>query len=75
MDDLLMKAKTTMDRNERIAIMDEWQKLFVENLPTVNLLVASNVYPVNTEKFGGWGIVPGVSGPLTVTKMVNVYAK
>ncbi|WP_434310731.1 ABC transporter substrate-binding protein [Hominifimenecus sp. rT4P-3] len=75
MDDLLMKSKTTMDRNERIAIMDEWQKLFIEKLPTVNLLVATNVYPVNTEKFGGWGIVPGVSGPLTVTKMVNVYAK
>ncbi|MDR3051182.1 MAG: ABC transporter substrate-binding protein [Oscillospiraceae bacterium] len=75
MDALLLAAMSNPVYEERIKIIDEWQKLFVENLPSINLFVATNTYVVNSAKFEGWSIVPGNYGPLSVGVFTGVRAK
>ncbi len=75
MDNLLKEAASELVFEERVKIIDEWQTLFVENMPTANLFVNTNTYIANTSRFDGWEIIPGNYGLLNVTQICNVYAK
>lgn len=72
MEDLLVQSRETVDYAERVKIIDEWQKLFVENMPTVNLFVATNTYAVNTAKFSGWSLAPGNNGVFNPDDVIQI---
>lgn len=72
MEDLLMKSRETVDYSERVKIIDEWQTLFVENMPTVNLFVATNTYAANNANFSGWSLFPGNHGVFDAENIVKI---
>lgn len=74
-EDLLQKMQGETDYATRVALVDQWQEWFVENLPACHLLVPNNTYVASTEKFDGWELVPGNSAFLACAQFVNVYAK
>lgn len=75
MDNLLLQMKGTVDYAERVKLLDQWQTLFCENMPTCHLLVPNNTYVCSTDKFEGWKVLPGNSGYLACTSLCEVYAK
>lgn len=72
MDSLLTQSTVEPDYNKRIALMDEFQKEFVNELPTVNTWVRINSYGYS-KSFAGWGLTPGLYGPLAAEDIVKVY--
>ena len=72
MDALLDQSSQEPSFERRVEIMNEFQRLFVEELPTVNTWVRINAFGVSND-FGGWDLAPGLHGPLNVRKLVNVY--
>lgn len=72
MEDLLLQSRQTVEYEERVKIIDEWQKLFVERMPTVNLFVATNTYAVNTSNFSGYTLSPGNNGVFDAVNVVKI---
>ena len=75
MDAILMEVKTINDYEERKAKMMEFQELFVEELPCVNLLVREQGYGYSTEKWEGWDAQPGLYGVADCSNIVKVHLK
>ena len=74
MDALLIASSQEPSFERRVEIMDEFQKLFVEELPTVNTWVRINAFGVSND-FGGWNLIPGVHGIMNARELVQVYRR
>lgn len=72
MDVLLDKAKAEPDFNKRVQIMDEFQKEYINELPSINTWVRINAYGYSKD-FEGWDLTPGLYGLMDVKNIVNVY--
>ena len=57
------------------AQMMEFQKLFVEEIPSVNLLVREQGYGFSTEKWEGWDAQPGLYGVADASNITKVHLK
>ena len=75
MDNLLIQMKTEPDRDKRIEMLDQWQELWVENMPCAMTYVPKQTYVANTTNFGGFDLVYGNSGYLNCVQAVGIYAK
>ena len=75
MDNLLIQMKTEPDRDKRIEMLDQWQELWVENMPCAMTYVPKQTYVANTTNFGGFDLVYGNSGYLNCAQAVGIYAK
>lgn len=73
-DELLDKSARELDYQKRIEIMNEFQKEFVEELPSLNLFVRTNAYGYSKD-FEGWDLTPGLYGLLAAKDIVKVYQK
>ena len=73
-DELLNMAEREIDYEKRIEIMNEFQKEFVEELPSLNIFVRTNAYGYSKD-FEGWDLTPGLYGPLAAKDIVKVYKK
>ncbi len=75
MDEILMGVKLVGDYATRKAMMMDFQKLFVEELPSVNVLVRMNAYGYSKQKFDGWNATPGLYGVCDAKDLVKVHLK
>ena len=75
MDEILLSVKTMKDPEARRQQMLKYQELFVEELPSLNLLVRENAYGYSTQKWAGWSATPGLYGVCDVKDLVNVHLK
>lgn len=75
MDQLLIDMKSEPDRAKRIEMLDQWQTLWVENMPCAMTYVPKQTYVANTEKFGGFDVVFGNCGYLNCAQAVSIYQK
>ncbi len=75
MDQLLKDMKTTPSLEERTAMMDQWQTLFVENLPCAMTYVPMQTFVANTSNFENFSAVYGYYGYLGCAQLCKVYAK
>lgn len=73
MDAILEGVKTEPDFEVRREMMLEFQKLFVEELPSVNVLVRTNAYGFSKQNFEGWNATPGLYGVCDVKDLVGVH--
>ncbi|KYO66942.1 ABC transporter substrate-binding protein [Thermovenabulum gondwanense] len=73
-DELLEKVQYEPDYQKRVEMMNEFQKEFVEELPTVNVYVKINAYGYSKD-FEGWSLTPGLFGPVAAKDLVKVYKK
>lgn len=73
MDALLEGVKTEPDFEKRREMMLEFQKLFVEELPSLNVFVRTNAYGFSKQKFEGWNATPGLYGVCDVKDLVGVH--
>ncbi len=74
MDKILEDVKLEGNYDTRKAMMLEFQKLFVEELPSLNVLVRVNAYGFSKQKFEGWSATPGLYGVCDVKDLVKVHA-
>ena len=75
MDALLMGAKYMINYDERIQQLLEFQKLFVEELPSVNVLVRMNCYGYSNAKWEGFAGTPGLYGLADSKDIGSVHLK
>lgn len=61
-----------VSREGRIALVNEFQQMFVEELPTVNLFARSNYYGYNVN-YQGWNLCPGLNGVVDCKNISSVY--
>ncbi|MBN2047708.1 MAG: ABC transporter substrate-binding protein [Anaerolineaceae bacterium] len=73
MDEILDAVQVEPDYATRVSMMDEFQRVFVTELPSVSMWVNVNAYGYS-KSFEGWHIAPGLYGVMAVTDFVNVYA-
>lgn len=73
-DEILEKVQSEPDYQKRVEMMNEFQKEFIEELPTVNVYVKINAYGYSKE-FEGWSLTPGLFGPIAAKDLVKVYKK
>ncbi|HHY27171.1 MAG TPA: ABC transporter substrate-binding protein [Desulfitobacterium dehalogenans] len=71
-DDLISKSEVEPNYEKRVELMNEFQKEYVNELPTVNTWVRVNAYGYS-KNFEGWGLAPGNLGLLNSKYIVNVY--
>lgn len=71
-DDLIHKSESEVNYEKRIQLMDEFQKEYIKELPTVNSWVRVNAYGYSKD-FDGWGLAPGNYGLLNSKYIINVY--
>ena len=72
MDELLAKSTQEPSYENRIKIMDEFQKEYVNELPAINTWVRVNAYGYSKD-FEGWDLTPGLYGVLDAKDIVKVY--
>lgn len=72
-DAILEDVKTLPEAEARKAKMLEFQQLFVEELPTINVLVRVNAYGYSKQRFEGFSATPGLYGILDVKDLVRVH--
>lgn len=75
MDNLLIAMKSEPDRAKRIEMLDQWQQLWVDNMPSAMTYVPKQTYVANTEKFAGFSAVLGNCGYLNCAQAIGIYAK
>jgi len=75
MDAILLEVKYMTDRDARVAKMFEFQELFVEELPTANVLVRMNCYGYSTQKWEGFDGTPGLYGFTDSKDIVSIHLK
>lgn len=71
-DDLIKKSEVEPSYEKRIELMNEFQKEYVNELPTINTWVRVNAYGYS-KNFEGWDLAPGNLGLLNSKYIVNVY--
>lgn len=74
-EDLLLAMQGETSLEKRIDLLNQWQTWFVENLPTLHLVVQNNSYYANQTKFGGWDLSYGNSGFMACPTFVKVFQK
>lgn len=72
MDELLAKSAQEPSYENRIKLMDEFQKEYVNELPAINAWVRVNAYGYSKD-FEGWDLTPGLYGVLDAKDIVKVY--
>ncbi|HZK84304.1 MAG TPA: ABC transporter substrate-binding protein [Desulfosporosinus sp.] len=72
MDDLIRQSEAEQVYEKRVTLMDEFQKEYVKELPTVNTWVRVNSYGYSKD-FEGWGLAPGNLGLINSKYIINVY--
>lgn len=75
MDDLLIQMKSTPSADDRAKLLDQWQQLWVDNMPCAFTYVPVQTYAANTAKFGGFKAVFGNNGYLGCAQASEIYAK
>ncbi|WRS28678.1 ABC transporter substrate-binding protein [Oscillospiraceae bacterium MB08-C2-2] len=75
MDALLLQMKSTPNPEDRVKLLDEWQKLAVENIPISMTYVPVQTYVANTDKFEGFKAVYGNHGYLSSSLATQISAK
>lgn len=73
MDALLEAVKTERSFDKRREMMLEFQRLFVKELPSINVLVRTNAYGYSKLQFEGWGGTPGLYGVCDTKDLVKVH--
>jgi len=73
MDAILLGVKVEPNFEKRREMILEFQKLFVEELPTINVFVRTNAYGYSKQNFEGWGATPGLYGVCDVKNLVQVH--
>ena len=73
MDDLLLQTRAEMDFDKRKAILEEWEKLFVEKLPCVTTYVPVQTYAAKTTSFTGYDVAYGNFGYMETRFICNVH--
>ena len=73
MDNLLIKMKSTIDDDERKELLDQWQELFVENMPVVMLYVPTQTFATATNNFTGFSTAQGYYGYMGVEQVCGTY--
>jgi len=73
-DELIEKSTKEPVYEKRIELMNEFQREFVEELPSINVYVRTNAYGYSTD-FEGWDLTPGLFGPMAAKDIVKVYKK
>ena len=73
-DELIDASTKEPDYQKRIELMDEFQKEFVEELPSINVYVRTNAYGYSKD-FEGWDLTPGLYGLMAAKDLVKVYKK
>jgi len=71
-DELINKSQLEPDYNKRVALMDEFQKEYVKEIPTVNTWVRVNSYGYSKD-FAGWDLTPGLFGLMDAKEIIKVY--
>lgn len=71
-DQILLQSQVEPDYNKRVELMNEFQKEYVKELPTVNTWVRINAYGYSKD-FAGWDLTPGLHGLLAAKDIVKVY--
>lgn len=74
-DGLVSSVMTEPVRENRIALVDQYQNWFVEKLPGVHLVVATESYAVNTEHFEGFKLAMGTCGLIDPATICDIKAK
>ncbi len=73
MDNLLVQMKSTIDDAERKELLDQWQQLFVENMPLATLYVPTQSFAASTEKFAGYSTTLGYYGYTGCPQLCGIY--
>ena len=73
MNDLLLQTRVEMDYDKRKAILEEWQKLFVEKLPCVTTYVPVQTYAAKTTSFTGYDVTYGNYGYVETRFICGVH--
>ena len=73
MDDLLLQMLQTIDEDERIKLLDEWQQLWVDNMPAVNIYVPVQTYVASTANYTGFEANYGNNGYMDCSKLTEVH--
>ncbi len=73
MDDLLLQMRQTIDEDERIKLLDEWQQLWVDNMPAVNIYVPVQTYVASTANYTGFEANYGNNGYMDCSKLTEVH--
>ncbi|MGI1660451.1 MAG: ABC transporter substrate-binding protein [Desulfitobacterium sp.] len=71
-DELIKKSEVEPSYEKRIELMNEFQKEYINELPTINTWVRVNAYGYS-KNFEGWDLAPGNFGLLNSKYIVNVY--
>lgn len=71
-DDLIKKSEVEPNYDKRVELMNEFQKEYVKELPTVNTWVRVNAYGYSKD-YEGWGLAPGNFGLLNSKYIINVF--
>lgn len=74
MDELLDKSASEPNYEKRVDLMNEFQKEYIKELPSLNTWVRINAYGYS-KKYEGWEITPGLYGLMDVKDLVKVYVK
>ena len=72
MDGILKAVTKEPDYNKRVELMNDFQKEFVNELPTINTWVRVNAYGYSKD-FEGWDLTPGLYGLMASKDLVKVY--
>ncbi|MCQ4726041.1 ABC transporter substrate-binding protein [Anaerotignum faecicola] len=73
-DSILAQLETEPDKAKRLELLDEFQKIYVDELPVVNCWVRTKAYGCSN-KFAGWSLTPGLYGVMDVKDLTHVYEK
>ncbi len=73
-DELIKASEGEPSYEKRIELMDEFQREFIKEIPSINSWVRINSYGVS-KQFGGWDLKPGLYGVVNCGQIVKVYKK
>ena len=72
-DALLKEMRTVADYQERIKLLDQWQQLWVEELPCIMTHVPVQTFAADTTRFAGFDTTFGYYGYLGCAQLCQVY--
>ena len=72
-DALLKEMRTVADYQERIKLLDQWQQLWVEEVPRLMTHVPVQTFVANTTNFAGFETTFGYLGYLGCAQLCQVY--
>lgn len=72
-DALLEGVKTEGSFDKRREMMLEFQRLFVKELPSINVFVRTNAYGYSKLQYEGWSGTPGLYGVCDTKDLVKIH--